>query len=65
MAKSLRLQMVAEGIESQAQADYLGQRGVRYGQGWLYARPMPLETLLQRLRQLRERPAIPPSPHAG
>jgi sensor c-di-GMP phosphodiesterase-like protein len=65
MAKSLRLQMVAEGIESQAQADYLGQRGVRYGQGWLYARPMPLEILLQRLRQLRERPAIPPSPHAG
>jgi len=65
MAKSLQLQMVAEGIESQAQADYLGQRGVRYGQGWLYARPMPLEALLQRLRQLRERAAMPPSPPAA
>ena len=43
MAKTLKLVIVAEGIESQKQADYLTKRGVEYGQGWLFARPMPAE----------------------
>ncbi|WP_342587976.1 EAL domain-containing protein [Pseudorhodoplanes sinuspersici] len=43
MAKTLKLVIVAEGIESQYQADYLTKRGVEYGQGWLFARPIPAE----------------------
>ncbi len=40
MAKSLQLDMVAEGIESQHQADWLIEHGVEYGQGFLYSRPL-------------------------
>ncbi len=40
MAKSLHLNMVAEGIESEQQADWLIEQGVEYGQGFLYSRPL-------------------------
>jgi sensor c-di-GMP phosphodiesterase-like protein len=41
MAKSLQLDIVAEGIESGFQADWLIQQKVEYGQGYLYSRPVP------------------------
>ncbi|MBK7002608.1 MAG: EAL domain-containing protein [Rhodoferax sp.] len=40
IGKELRLRVVAEGVETQEQADYLQSLGVRYAQGWLYARAM-------------------------
>lgn len=40
IGKELRLQVVAEGVETQEQVDYLQSLGVRYVQGWLFARAM-------------------------
>lgn len=43
LAESLSLEVVAEGIETTAQADWLRQRACALGQGFLYARPLPPE----------------------
>ncbi|WP_042012431.1 EAL domain-containing protein [Aeromonas fluvialis] len=42
LAIRLDLALVAEGVESEHQADYLRAKGVDYLQGYLFARPMPL-----------------------
>lgn len=49
MSKSLGIQMIAEGVENQMQADYLREHGVQYAQGWLYAKAMPITELLDRM----------------
>ena len=43
LADALRLETVAEGIETTAQADLLSRIGCTHGQGYLYAKPMPIE----------------------
>ncbi len=51
MANTLNLEMVAEGVESSAQADELQAQGVQFAQGWHFARPMPVAQLLAALDQ--------------
>lgn len=47
----LELGIVAEGVETAEQADYLRTRGVDYLQGYLYSRPVPLQGLLATLNR--------------
>jgi len=49
MADHLGLRVVAEGIESEQQADYLVRHGCPCMQGYLFARPAPLEEVLATL----------------
>ena len=43
MARSLRIKVVAEGVETQNQLDFLGDHGCHAVQGFLLGRPMPAE----------------------
>lgn len=45
MAQGLNIDVVAEGIETPAQADKLQALGCRRGQGFLYARPLPADEI--------------------
>lgn len=50
MAQWLGTPVIAEGVETREQADYMRSIGCSFVQGFLYARPMPEEAFLQRLR---------------
>lgn len=51
MAHQLDLKLVAEGIETPAQRDFLRQSQCHYGQGYLFSRPLPLASLQKRLNE--------------
>lgn len=50
MARSMRLRTVAEGVETEAQAEFLLGRNVDYAQGWLFGMPMSIDSLCSQLR---------------
>lgn len=47
LGRRLDIELVAEGVETYEQANYLRRHGVRLLQGYLYAQPMPIEELPQ------------------
>jgi EAL domain-containing protein (putative c-di-GMP-specific phosphodiesterase class I) len=52
MAQSLGMEVIAEGVETQEQREFLELRGCPVYQGYLYAKPVPiaeLETLITQL----------------
>lgn len=48
VARHLKLKIVAEGVETQAQADFLNSRAKVIHQGYLFSRPEPAEAWLAR-----------------
>lgn len=46
MARKLSLSIVAEGVETQQQVDYLYRQGIQLLQGYYFYRPMPLAKLV-------------------
>ena len=57
LAHGLRLRVVAEGVETQAQADLLRDIGCEFAQGYLYSKPVPAETIEQLLSDAANAPA--------
>ena len=54
LSHSLAMQVVAEGVETDAQLDFLRRLGCDQAQGYLIGRPMPAEQLAQRLQARTE-----------
>ena len=55
MARSLKIELIAEGVETGTQATLLRDLGVQYAQGWHLGRPMAAGELLLGLRRARSR----------
>jgi EAL domain-containing protein (putative c-di-GMP-specific phosphodiesterase class I) len=49
MAGHLGLRVIAEGVETQEQARFLAQNGAQGMQGYLFARPMPIDDVIKLL----------------
>jgi EAL domain-containing protein (putative c-di-GMP-specific phosphodiesterase class I) len=53
LAQSLHLHVLAEGVETAAQVQFLRERGCRVAQGYLYSRPVDAQRLTELLERQR------------
>jgi len=51
LSRNMGLSVIAEGVESQQQKDFLLQNGCHYLQGYYYSKPMPASDIELRLRE--------------
>ncbi|WP_426445507.1 EAL domain-containing protein [Siccibacter colletis] len=47
IARTLKLEMVAEGVENPQQEAWLCRHGVQYGQGWHYSKALPAQAFMR------------------
>jgi diguanylate cyclase (GGDEF)-like protein len=59
MARNLGLEVIAEGVETQAQLNYLAQHGCLYYQGYLFGKPAPLEQFELQLAHHHQKAQLP------
>jgi len=57
LTEELKLKTVAEGVETDQQADYLRRHGVTYLQGFLYSKSLGVPALLDFIRDFNEKEA--------
>ena len=55
MAKSLNLDLIAEGVETEEQAQFLVDNHCNHIQGFLFSKPLPAEEIAEMLRQQGQR----------
>ena len=61
IGKSLGFLIVAEGVETEQQADFLKLIGCTHAQGYLYGKPMPLEAMKKLMMEKQSATALPHS----
>ena len=59
MAKWLGTPVIAEGVETMEQADYMKSIGCKYVQGYLYSKPVPKEEFCSKLQMVDHEPLTP------
>lgn len=59
MAKWLGTPVIAEGVETMEQADYLRSIGCKYIQGYLYSKPIPEDEFIKKMNILEHEPLSP------
>ncbi len=52
MAANLNMESIAEGVETQAQRDFLAQAGCKLYQGYLFGKPEPVEKFIDSLMEM-------------
>jgi EAL domain-containing protein (putative c-di-GMP-specific phosphodiesterase class I) len=57
LTRILELEVIAEGIETAEERDLAAAVGCRYGQGYLFARPLPAEAITSWMAEHRDRVA--------
>ena len=65
LAHALRLQVIAEGVETRDQLAYLRQHGCDHMQGYYFSRPLPATELEQLLQQGKTLADVESAPAAG
>lgn len=50
LGRNLNMEVLAEGVETEAQGDFLGEAGCQVIQGYLHGRPMPAAELIEQIR---------------
>ena len=51
MARGLKLDLIAEGVENRTQLRYLGEHGCREAQGFIFSQPVPARQMAELLRR--------------
>lgn len=54
MAQNMQMEVVAEGIETTEQLEQLMELNCTYGQGYFFAKPLPIEQAFERVRALKK-----------
>ncbi len=49
LAKNMRLKIIAEGVETKAQADYLRRKQIDFLQGYYFFKPLPASELIHQI----------------